>query len=83
METLGTLIDKLVVVHLKIWHFEEEALRKDVSAEYIVNVRKTIQELNAERYDLITELDELIKDYIEDGKTVKVSKAHKLYKPSK
>lgn len=83
METIATLIEKMIVTHLKIWHHEEEAIREDMSADYIVEIRKTIQQLNAERYELMTELDELIKEQIEGRKSVKISRAHKLYRSSR
>jgi FkbM family methyltransferase len=62
MDTFGNIVDKLTIVNLKIWKFED--IKRDPSktdAEIAEATRKT-NILNQQRNDLIQELDEMLID---------------------
>lgn len=58
METLGSLIDKLSIVNIKI--FKQEDIKRDINAtdKVIANATKLTNKLNAYRNELISEIDE-------------------------
>jgi len=58
METFGNLIDKLTIVNLKIWKFEDIKRSSDKDDEIADATRKT-NVLNQQRNDLIQEIDEM------------------------
>ena len=59
-ETFGSLVDKLVIVNLKLWHCQEALFRSsgDQSLEEIENLREKNESLLGQRQRLIKELDE-------------------------
>ena len=59
METLGNLIDKLTIVNLKIWKYEDIKRESNKDSEIANSTRKT-NILNQQRNDLIQEIDEMI-----------------------
>ena len=61
MDTFRNLIDKLTIVNLKIWKFED--IKRDSTDDHIIAeaTRKT-NVLNQQRNDLIQELDEMYID---------------------
>jgi len=79
-ETLGMLIDRLIVVNLKLWHWEEEARREDVGGEYLLQVQRARNLLNVQRNELIEEIDIKLKNFIEGKEKVKVIESLKIYK---
>jgi hypothetical protein len=74
MDTLGSLIDKLTIVNLRIW-FAEDVKRNSSSTDSdIVKATKITNIANQQRNDLIQEIDENI-NYL-----IKNQKEQKLYK---
>lgn len=70
METLGSLVDKLSIVNLKIWH--QEDIKRDATEDRkVAEATRKTNILNQERTDLIQEIDTLIKDAIEGRITLK------------
>ena len=59
METFGNLIDKLTIVNLKIWKFEDIKRESKDDKEIADATRKT-NILNQQRNDLIQEIDEML-----------------------
>lgn len=57
-ETMGSLIDKLTVANLKIWHQEEVAQAAGASDKVVANAKRKISTLNLQRNALIQEIDE-------------------------
>jgi len=70
METLGSLVDKLVVTNLKIWKFED--IKRTSSDDHMIAeaTRKT-NVLNQQRTDLIQELDELVLELLGGSRKMK------------
>lgn len=61
MDTFGNLIDKLTIVNLKIWKFED-IKRESTDDKVISEATRKTNTLNQQRNDLIQELDEMLID---------------------
>jgi hypothetical protein len=59
MDTFGNLIDKLTIINLKIWKFEDIKRDSNDDKEIADATRKT-NILNQQRTDLIQEIDEML-----------------------
>lgn len=79
METIGSLIDKLTIVNLKLWHQEEMAHDPQADDTTVANAKRKIDGLNLQRNALIQEIDELLRDVIENKKKVPVVPQYKDY----
>jgi hypothetical protein len=73
-ETLATLIDKLVVVHLKYWHFQDEVqkCKKEGRYEDFAIIQTKIDKCNQNRNKLMAEIDELYSKNLSGEKPVEV-----------
>lgn len=60
MDTFGNLIDKLTVVNLKIWHLEDLKRGSDKTDKQVADATRGTNVLNAQRNDLIQEIDEML-----------------------
>jgi len=78
-ETVGSLVDKITIMNLKLWHLEDEARRTDVDDSHIAEVKRRIDVANLQRNDLIEELDVLMADFLTGEKAPKVYKQLKMY----
>jgi hypothetical protein len=78
-ETVGSLVDKISIMNLKLWHLEDEARRTDVDDSRIAAVKRKIDVANLQRNDLIEELDALLADFLSGEKKPKVYKQLKMY----
>jgi len=79
METIGSLVDKLVTVDLKIYHTEDIAHDPLSRLEEVGEAKLKINSLNNQRNDLIEEIDALVASSITEGIPPKVWKQHKDY----
>jgi len=68
METLGSLIDKLITVNMKIYHTEDVAHNPNSSIEEVGRAKLKINVLNNQRNALIQEIDELFYEVCAEGK---------------
>lgn len=59
MDTFGNLIDKLTIVNLKIWKYED-IKRDSKDDKEIADSTKKTNILNQQRNDLIQEIDEML-----------------------
>ena len=76
-ETPCSVIDRLSILALRIFHFEEQTLRTDAPVEHLESVNRTLAICRTQRDDLSRSLDELLMD-IEAGR-----KLHKTYRQFK
>jgi len=79
-ETLGSLIDKLTIANIRLWHLEDA--RRDKSQSDAERLRATdmVSSVNAQRNDLIDEIDIYFQDAINNpGQKKLVQKKYKLY----
>ena len=64
--SIGELIDKLCVVHLKIWHIEQEVenlrVNKDDHLERIDKLLDQVVTLNKLRVEIVASIDEFFED---------------------
>ena len=65
--TLGELIDRLSITHIKQWHLEEIMADKDVSLEEKGKIPDQIISLNNFRKELVEAINEYF-DKVKEGK---------------
>ncbi len=63
-ETLGSLIDKLTIKNLRLWHLED--IRRDMSLpdSQRLDAADKVSVVNQQRNDLIDEIDQFLADAI-------------------
>ena len=74
MDTLGSLIDKLVVVNVRIWMAEDIKRKPKATDKEIADATKITNVANQQRNDLIQEIDETINNMVENGAPQKLYK---------
>ena len=81
MDTIGSLIDKLTIVNIKIWMAEDRKRDSNASDKDIANATKLTNIANQQRNDLIQEIDEQINHMVKTGELQKLYKqgSNKLY----
>jgi len=79
METPGSLIDKLSIVNLKLWHQEEVAHDPNATDHVLAAAKRKIDGLNLQRNALVLELDELFHSIIMEGKPYPIVNQFKDY----
>jgi hypothetical protein len=91
MDTVGSLIDKLITVNLKMWHNQEQlyAIRRMTPEEFINRYGDKLDELhcviqrccdlNVQRASLTDAIDQLVSDIVSGQKQAQVRPQHKTY----
>lgn len=83
METIGSLIDKMSINELKIYHMQEQIERNDISDEFLKECKMRISILKSQRGDLILELQELMNDVSSGKRQLKLYRQMKMYNEKK
>ena len=83
METVGSLVDKLSINELKIYHMKEQLERLDVDEKFKRDCEFRISILNIQRDDLKTELQTLMEDVLSGRKKFKLYRQMKMYNDQK
>lgn len=83
METVGSLIDKLSINELKIYHMTEQKNRDDVDDAFREDCENRLQILTTQREDLAEELQQLMNDVVSGQKNFKVYRQMKMYNEKK
>lgn len=78
-ETVGSLIDKLSIVGLKIYHMEEQVRRGDATPGHRATCRRKAAVLRTQSRDLQRELSELAAGVLAGTRTLKVYYQFKMY----
>lgn len=78
-ETVGSLVDKISIVQLKIYHMKEQIERKDVNDEFKSRIKDKISVLEEQKKDLEDELTELFYDVFSGKRKLKVYRQFKMY----
>ncbi|TMM58931.1 DUF4254 domain-containing protein [Maribacter algarum] len=78
-ESPAWAIDRLSILALKVYHMNEEATRKDASAEHLEKCQQKLQVLLEQKKDLSTAIDQLLGDIESGNKYMKVYKQMKMY----
>ena len=79
METVGSLVDKLSINELKIYHMNEQYERKDVDELFLRDCKMRLSILMEQRNDLKEELQTLLDDIISGKKKFKTYRQMKMY----
>jgi hypothetical protein len=67
METIGSLIDKLTIVNIRIWFAEDIKRKESASDKEIADACRITNICNTQRNDLIQEIDESINTIVKSG----------------
>jgi uncharacterized hydantoinase/oxoprolinase family protein len=67
MDTIGSLIDKLTVINIRIWTAEDIKRNKLATDKDIADATKITNVANQQRNDLIQEIDEKINHIAKTG----------------
>jgi len=78
-ETIGSLVDKITIVDLKIYHMKEQVDRTDISGSHRKACQLKVAILIEQRNDLTHELNGLAQDIFAGRKELKVYRQFKMY----
>lgn len=78
-ESPAWAIDRLSILHLKIYHMKQETARTDTQEAHRQQCEKKLQVLLEQQKDLSTAIEELIQDIEAGHKYMKVYKQMKMY----
>jgi hypothetical protein len=78
-ETVGSLVDKITIIELKIFHMREQAERSDVSEEFRERCGQRLDVMREQRDDLAAEVERLVSDMAAGRVVPKVYRQFKMY----
>ena len=78
-ESPAWAIDRLSILHLKIYHMQQEAERTSGTAEHIAQCKTKLAVLLEQKQDLSSSINELIEAIASGDKKMKVYKQMKMY----
>ncbi|WP_321376965.1 DUF4254 domain-containing protein [Trichococcus shcherbakoviae] len=59
METLGSLVDKLTIANIRLWHLEDKRRNQSLPDDERLNAADAVSVVNSERNALIDEIDRM------------------------
>lgn len=78
-ETPGSVIDRLSIVALKVYHMREQTERLDASKEHLKKCLERLKVLTAQHSDLTVALQNLFDDLFAGRKQMKIYRQFKMY----
>ena len=78
-ETMGSLIDKICIAELKIFHIQEQVERPEATAEHRQMCRDRLAIMRQQRSDLVSELDQLAAEWSQGRWQPKIYRQFKMY----
>ena len=78
-ESPAWAVDRLSILHVKLWHMQEQVDRQDVSAEQHEACVKKMAVLKEQLSDMTTSITQLLQDYEAGRRIMKVYKQMKMY----
>lgn len=78
-ETVGSLVDKITIVELKIYHMDEQAGREDAADEFRARCLEKLEVLRRQRDDLVAEVTDLVSAMAAGRVVPKVYRQFKMY----
>lgn len=78
-ETVGSLVDKITIIELKIFHMAEQKARTDVTAEFRARCDQRLEVMCEQRDDLAAEITRLVSDMAGGRVVPKVYRQFKMY----
>ncbi len=77
-ETLGSLVDKLAIANIRLWHLEDKRRDLSLSDAERLAAADAVSVVNGQRNDLIDEVDEFLARALEGEVKIRQAKM-KLY----
>jgi hypothetical protein len=78
-ETPGSTIDRLSIMALRVYHYEEQLARSDATRLHRVKVQERLDRCHVQRADLVQSLAELLEELFAGRKLLKVYRQMKMY----
>ena len=78
-ESPAWAVDRLSILALKVYHMREEVLREDASFDHIAQCQEKLEVLLTQKEDLCLAIDQLLLDFEQGDKYMKVYKQMKMY----
>lgn len=78
-ETVGSLVDKISIIELKIFHMQKQIERVDATDEHRKKCKERLSIMTEQRNDLVNELSELSDAVLSGKKKLKVYRQFKMY----
>jgi hypothetical protein len=78
-ETPGSIVDRISIMTLKIYHMDEDGRRDDIDEEHRQKSLHRLAVLRLQRSDLFGALEQLLADYQAGRKRMKLYKQFKMY----
>jgi hypothetical protein len=78
-ETIGSLVDKISIAELKIFHMQEQVDRADAAPEHRERCRQRVDILKRQRDDLAAEMNELVERWSQGLWMPRVYRQFKMY----
>ena len=80
MDTIGSLIDKMSINELKVYHVREKLSNDEISEDEILDCEHRLSILETQREDLKNELQQLMDGVLSGNSQMKVYRQLKMYK---
>ena len=78
-ETPGSIVDRISIMSLKVYHMAEDSRREDIDDEHRQRSLHRLAVLKLQRHDLYGALAQLLADYLAGRKRMKLYKQFKMY----
>lgn len=78
-ETPGSIVDRISIMSLKVYHMDEDSRRGDIDDDHRQRSRHRLAVLRLQRHDLNVALGQLLDDYLAGRKRMKLYKQFKMY----
>jgi hypothetical protein len=78
-ETIGSLIDKISIIELKIFHMKQQVERADVTQQHREDCALRLEIMKQQQADLRAELSESAAGVLDGTRTLKVYRQFKMY----
>ncbi len=82
-ETIGSLVDKISISELKIFHMLEQVERTDATEEHRAMCRQRVAVLREQRDDLANEMNDLLLRWTQGKWAPKIYRQYKMYNDPK
>jgi hypothetical protein len=78
-ETVGSLVDKISIMELKLYHMELQVQRADATQQHRDACAQKLTVITQQRNDLAAEISELLEGVMSGRRTMKVYRQFKMY----
>jgi hypothetical protein len=78
-ETPGSIVDRISIMSLKVYHMDEDSRRNDIDDQHRQLSLHKLAVLRLQRHDLNVALGQLLADYLAGNKRMKLYKQFKMY----